>query len=111
VLVAAYEFLLAAPPINRWRMPAADDVVFQVRGSTQWLGRCTQGVGGCAPVIELSAVLVGSTPMLLAVMAHEMVHVYQFERGTWKGDHNAQFRRLAKSVAEVHGFDTHWIAR
>jgi hypothetical protein len=48
---------------------------------------------------------VRSTDLLIATMAHEMIHLYQDENGTARGHHNAQFRRLAKRVCSIHGFD------
>jgi hypothetical protein len=39
-------------------------------------------------------------------MAHEMIHLYQHEKGgCTRGVHNAHFMRLAARVCRVHGFD------
>ena len=38
-------------------------------------------------------------------MAHEMIHLYQDETGTARGHHNPKFRKLAKRVCTIHGFD------
>jgi predicted SprT family Zn-dependent metalloprotease len=48
---------------------------------------------------------VKSTDLLLSTMAHEMIHLYQDETGTARGHHNPKFRKLAKRVCRIHGFD------
>jgi predicted SprT family Zn-dependent metalloprotease len=55
--------------------------------------------------IAISAQKVRTSQMLIATMAHEMIHLYQDESGTARGHHNAEFRRLAARVCAVHGFD------
>jgi hypothetical protein len=38
-------------------------------------------------------------------MAHEIIHLYQDETGPARGHHNPKFRKLAKRVCAIHGFD------
>lgn len=110
-LVAAYDLIRSAPPVSRWALPDADDVEFHAVGTVSWVGFCIVPPAG-APQIKISAPLIGSTPLLLSVMAHEMVHLHQFRRRTARShEHNAEFRRLAAQIARIHGFDPHWIAR
>jgi hypothetical protein len=56
--------------------------------------------------IGVSQRKVRSTGMLMATMAHEMIHLYQHEKGgCTRGAHNARFEKLAARVCRVHGFD------
>ena len=110
LLVQAYEYLRVSPPFNRWGLPHADAVSFRVLGARDRFGhfrgrhRRARGQDGFSE-IAISAQLVRSSDMLIATMAHEMIHLYQDENGAARGHHNPEFRRLAKRVCAVHGFD------
>jgi predicted SprT family Zn-dependent metalloprotease len=57
-------------------------------------------------LIELSSRHVTSNYMLLATMAHEMVHLY-LETHRMHGDdhHGEAFQRLADQICEIHDFN------
>ena len=110
MLENAYEYLRVSPPFCRWSLPHADQVMFRVLGAKDRFGhfrgrhRRASGDDGFSE-IAISAPLVNSTDMLISTMAHEMIHLYQDETGTARGHHNPKFRKLAKRVCTIHGFD------
>jgi hypothetical protein len=110
MLEGAYEYLRVSPPFCSWGLPHADQVMFRVLGAKDRFGhfrgrhRKAQGDDGFSE-IAISAGLVKSTDLLISTMAHEMIHLYQDETGTARGHHNPKFRKLAKRVCAIHGFD------
>jgi hypothetical protein len=109
MLVGAYEYLRESPPFRQWRLPDSDQVSFRILGVKDRFGhfrgrhRRARDADGFSE-IAISAHLVDSTELLMATMAHEMIHLYQDETGAARGHHNPQFRRLAKRVCAAHGF-------
>jgi hypothetical protein len=110
MLEGAYEYLRVSPPFCGWSLPHADQVMFRVLGAKDRFGhfrgrhRKARGDDGFSE-IAISAGLVKSTDLLISTMAHEMIHLYQDETGTARGHHNPKFRKLAKRVCAIHGFD------
>jgi len=108
MLATAYEYLKTTPPFSKWNLPESEDVLFKVvktrhkQGWYQWNGE--------KHTITGSAGRVAHSNTLLALMAHEMIHLYLEQMG-WesaKGSndtHNAAFVKLAASVCKYHGFD------
>lgn len=104
-LAAVYDCLRVFPPFNRWRLPVGDEVNFTVANHRGFYGWHKSDVVG--HTIALSQATIGQLSTLMMFMAHEMIHLYQAERGTFsrRTNHNAEFRRLAARVCRVHGFD------
>jgi len=100
-LPAAYEYLRACDPFRGWKLPEADEVGFQITRHADRFGHH----GG--KIIAISERCVGSSWKLLEIMGHEMIHLYQFNKGTETSntEHNAEFKRLARRVCSVHGWD------
>ena len=107
-LAAAYDFLKATPPFNKWGLPESDEVKFKVgrrpseHARYQWDGERHN--------ITVSEKGVGHTVTLFRVMAHEMTHMHLEELGMESRAHseevhNGAFRVLAAQVCKVHGFD------
>ncbi len=109
MLEGAYEYLRVSPPFSAWGLPHADHVSFRVMGARDryghFRGRHRKARGDDFSEIAISAGLVKTTDLLLSTMAHEMIHLYQDETGTARGHHNPKFRKLAKRVCKIHGFD------
>jgi len=109
MLEGAYEYLRVSPPFCHWSLPHADHVSFRVMGTKDrfghFRGRHRRASGDDFSEIAISAGLVKTTDLLLSTMAHEMIHLYQDETGTARGHHNPKFRKLAKRVCRIHGFD------
>jgi hypothetical protein len=110
LLESAYEYLRASPPFRGWNLPEGDQVTFRVMGAKDrfghFRGRHIRAEGADSfSEIAISAGMVRSTDLLMATMAHEMIHLYQDENGWARGHHNPQFRALAARVCAIHGFD------
>ncbi len=107
ILEAAYEFLRNTPPFKGWKLPVGDEVEFTVTLLRDREGDHTTYRGTSDHVIRVSSNKIGHTASLVVVMAHEMIHAKQAVAKTFtaNAEHNAEFRRLAKSVCKLHGFD------
>lgn len=104
ILRAAYDYLNSTPPFARWNLPDSDDVKFVVSKHKQFAG--WHEADRKKHTIAISIVYVGHTHTLLAIMAHEMVHLHQVHSGMHTGgEHNRAFAKLAQRVAAIHGFD------
>lgn len=97
ILESAYEYLRATVPFSRWRLPSGAAVKFRVIRDPKLHGSCEPGD---PIVLRVSALTVGHTCTLMETIAHEMIHVYRPN-----AKHGAEFRRLAKKVCRIHGFD------
>jgi hypothetical protein len=101
-----YAMLLLFPPFDRWRLPAADKVKFElVPQVTNWAEYLYEdGVYH----LFFSSTRLWSLPFLVSTMAHEMCHMRQEQRGKLPADdslhHNAEFHRIARIVCERLGF-------
>lgn len=110
LIAAAYEYLRASQPFCRWALPPATDLKLKVTRSTKRRATFLYVPGttdGCE--IHVSERHAGQTITLLALVAHEMIHLKQRRSGA-RGDveHNAEFRRLFNRVCRIHGFDPLW---
>jgi len=105
MIEAAYDLLRTTPPIKRWRLPEADDVVFRVVRD-DFCGSFRYDEKG-VPTMSISAKRVGKLQTLIEVVAHEMVHMKEDSEGLSRADvqHSARFKRLAAQVCRHHGFD------
>lgn len=97
-LAAAYTFLRASRPFNRWRLPPAHEIKFRVTQSIADAGYCK------GAEIGVSARCSSHTGSMLATMAHEMIHLHLDRKGV-KKHHGPEFHRAAEMVSREHGFD------
>ncbi|MBI3676025.1 MAG: SprT-like domain-containing protein [Proteobacteria bacterium] len=108
IIEGAYEFLRLTPPFKNWRLPHADEVEFVVSRHHLHLGYY-RGLRRKvhSHEIGISETCVGHTNTLLRAMAHEMIHQYQQRARTEtpNTEHNAEFKRLARTVCRHHGWD------
>jgi len=94
---AVYDCLRAFEPFRALRLPESDEVEFHVRPRRDAFGEYVQN--DVAHSITISSRLIGSFEALAQVVAHEMLHLAQAEKGTHsRAEHNAEFIRLAKVV-------------
>jgi len=108
MLEGAYEYLRASQPFHAWNLPHADQVMFRVLGARDRFGHFRGRIKTKPELNEIgvSIRVVKSTDLLMATMAHEMIHLYQHENGTCtRGSHNSEFERIAARVCRIHGFD------
>lgn len=104
----AYEYLRTTLPFRRMDLPHADNLVFRVMSARDRFGHFRGRIKTKPELNEIgvSQRAVHSTDILMATMAHEMIHLYQHEKGgCTRGVHNAQFRRIAARACRIHGFD------
>ena len=104
----AYEYLRTTPPFRRMNLPHADNLVFRVMGARDRFGHFRGRVKSIPDLNEIGVSVrsVNSTDLLMATMAHEMIHLYQHENGSaTRNAHNAEFERIAARVCRIHGFD------
>src|SRR5262245_58018927 len=109
-LAAAYDFLCLTPPFDRWKLPHSQsgEIGFRVGRDPALRGWFTsyRKAGRMIPTIVISAGVIGHTDNLITTMAHEMIHYYEWINGTGQNsEHSANFKRLAKRVCQIHGFD------
>jgi hypothetical protein len=116
VLSSAYEFLKATKPFNKWKLPAADQVVFRVVRAIPcapevWAQHLSDRQTKNHPhkghhLIDINERKVGHTLTLIQTMAHEMCHVRESMLVKYTGEaHGKTFWRLAREVCRHHGFD------
>lgn len=104
-LAACYEYLRSTRPFRGWKLPPASEVTFKVAKTKKTVGWYT--FDGYRHYIYVSSSCVGTSHTLVEVMAHEMVHLDEKEKGTCRTDveHSAHFNRKADLVCKHHGFD------
>ena len=103
-LEAAYEFLTRFEPFKSWGLPPSEEVIFSVRRSRD--AGSFNLEQNKTPHIMLSMNHIGRIRPLLTIMAHEMIHQYQYQQGTnTKHYHNAEFKALSKEICDIHGWD------
>ena len=102
---ACYEFMRTMPPFCHYKMPHGDEIEFQVVKDRRLHGWHKATDSG-KHILAISKNSIGHTGSLIFYMAHEMIHLVQAERGTHtSADHNAEFRKIAKLVCRLNGFD------
>src|ERR1700733_14069393 len=104
----AYEYLRTTLPFRRMNLPHADNLIFKVMGARDRFGHFRGRIKSTPELNEIgvSIRVVHSTDLLMATMAHEMLHLFQHEKGSSsRAEHNAEYKRLAERVCRIHGFD------
>lgn len=102
LMAGAYDYLRGSRPFSSWRLPKSDEVEFHVTKHKEILG--DHNLIGERHVIRGSATNIGTTDMLMRVMAHEMIHAHCDRRGV-RGEHGKDFQAAADKVCRFHGFD------
>ena len=103
-LAAVYDMLRAFPPFTRWKLPPAEMVRFHVSGVKERYAKWW--IEGDTHHIEVSQANHTSLLPLVMTMAHELIHVYQrIKKTETRAEHNPEFKRLAKRICAVHGWD------
>lgn len=100
-LRAAYAFLDETPPFNRWNLPDAEDVIFRVVRTPAMHGWHNYLEGKHQIGISRPK----STLNLIMTMAHEMVHVREWQLKVRGPAHGAAFQKLAWQICGHHNFD------
>lgn len=104
-VAAVYDCLRAFEPFRSMRLPAADEVEFHVRQRRDIHAEYV--FVGDAHSITVSSKLIGSFDELCKVVAHEMIHLAQFETGCYtRAEHNSAFVQAARRVCSKMVWDT-----
>lgn len=104
MLGPAYDYLRATKPFSRWKLPAADEVIFGIipnkDRSAHYYCRKSDG----RHVIECSSHWNTRHVVLLSSLAHEMAHLHLNLTGrhSSRNPHNAEFWRLADRICKNH---------
>ena len=102
VLRQAYDLLSATEPFVRWNLPDAEDVKFTVAKDRTCFGWHDKKAKG-PHRIAVSSARVGTLFVLLATMAHEMVHVHEFQIGLrGAAENTVSFKKFAAEVCKAH---------
>jgi hypothetical protein len=110
MLAAAYDFLSATPPFNKWNLPDSEEVTFKTSRRPREAGRYQWDPNTKRHYISASVHGIAYTSSLMRLMAHEMIHLHLQVMG-WESKarseevHNAAFRKFAMEVCKYHGFD------
>lgn len=112
---AVYDYLRTTLPYRRWRLPDSEAVEFRITKSADKYGSVNYPtIKGhrIRPIVEISDHLVWCTDLLVRTMAHEMIHLRQFQLDGWKVvekgkeyGHGEDFQAMAKLVCRRHGFN------
>ena len=104
-LRAVYGMLLAFPPFSRWKMPEPEEVDFVVLRGKELCGEWT--LDDPTHQIRISKPRHAHFINVVMTMAHEMVHLHQYEARTYNDDdpHNEAFHTAAAQICEIFGFD------
>jgi SprT-like family len=105
MLRGAYDFLAATSPFCDWDLPPSSAITFDLENSDRSRLGYYNNVNG-THVIGIRASLIGNTSELIEVLAHEVVHLHRrLKYGSGSDPHDHVFRKLARQVCNVHGFD------
>ena len=101
---AMYDCLRMFNPFTAMNLPDSDEVEFHVKHRHDCYAEHIHT--GTAHSITVSDALIGSFDGLAQVMAHEMLHAAQLIKGTaTQSQHNAEYRRLARTVCKEMCWD------
>jgi hypothetical protein len=104
MLAHAYDYLCCQKPFNTWNLPPSEDVKFLVIRSPDRYAHY-QMVGGVHH-IAVSTKFVGRHEVLIATIAHELVHLHiRAARIPMRTPHGKAFQKLADEVCRAHDFD------
>jgi SprT-like family len=104
-LRAVYEMLLAFPPFSRWNMAAPEDVTFIVLKGKEICGEWV--FDDPTHQIRISKPRHAHLINVIMTMAHEMVHLHQYETGVYNDEdpHDEAFHAAAAQICDIFGFD------
>lgn len=110
-----YEYFRTTLPYRRWKLPDADSVSFKITKSADKYGSVdypSREGHRIRPIVEVSEHLCYNTDLLVRTLAHEMLHLRQFQNDGWKivdkdkeYGHGPDFQAMAKLVCRRHGFN------
>jgi hypothetical protein len=97
-LGAVYSVLLTLEPFCDWKLPAVEQITFEVDNDPANYGMCYRNR------IVISSACCGHLSTLIRTMAHEMIHIKRQKNLKWAA-HDKEFSRLAYLVGNSLGID------
>ncbi len=106
MLAQAYDFLCTTAPFKGWHLPHSDDIGFHVVRNPHIIADFTVEHDDSVN-IRVSTLKGIHTNTLLMTVAHEMIHLHQYRKkiDSKRVEHNANFKRHARRVCKIHGWD------
>ena len=105
-LHATYDWMRKFKPFCRWKLPDGEEIEFEVNCHQKTPGFYTRVVRTQEHCIGVSVKHIGTILTLQKVMGHEMIHLKQaIAKTETRGEHNAEFRTLAKQVCKAWNWD------
>lgn len=102
-VAAMYDCLRALPPFDKWKLPESDEIEFRTPARADVFGEFLDGE---PRIITISSARHSHTFTVMLTLAHEMIHLKQaLEKTDNKNQHNADFKKLAKRVCSLNGWD------
>ena len=106
-LAVMYDCLRQLPPFDKWNLPGSEWVVFELPHRKDVMGEFIESTDATKPhKIKISAVVHDHTFNVVQTLAHEMLHLVQtIQKTSTPAQHNQDFRKRAKLVCRLHGWD------
>lgn len=102
-VAAMYDCIRVLPPFDKFKLPESDEIEFRTPARADVFGEFQEGK---PHVITISSARHSHTFTVMLTLAHEMLHLYQaLQKTDNKNQHNAEFKRLAKRVCSLNGWD------
>lgn len=104
MLAHAYEYLACQKPFSSWNLPPAEDVKFAVIRHKDRFAHYQ--MRGGEHHLEFSKHCFARHEVLIATMAHELIHLHAELAEMATGDsHGKAFQKIADRVCKIHSFD------
>jgi hypothetical protein len=100
---ATYTYLAESPPYDRWNLPEVHEIGIRVtRKQADYFGQFE--LSNSRAWIEISVTHHSTLFSLQRTLAHEMIHLHQWQNGMVPADDRG-FMKMAKVVCDLHGYD------
>jgi hypothetical protein len=104
MLAHAYDYLACQKPFSGWNLPPSEDIKFSVVRRRDRYAHYQMKEG--EHHIVFSSHYVGRHEVLIATMAHEMIHLHAEQTCiATSNPHDAAFHKFADRVCKLHEFD------
>jgi len=101
-LESMYLMLCQMKPFKFWDLPNTAEINFIVNDEEDAYGSYV--FDDDVHIITISRAKCSHFETILKTLAHEMIHMKRYRTKSWD-QHDAVFRRYAKSIADEFGFD------
>lgn len=97
-----YTHIRSLPPFSQWRLPKPTEIEFQVIQDAEIFGDYMPE----PHTIRISSTLCTNLQLATETICHEVIHMamWRSRNQDW-AEHNQHFKKRAKQVCEIWGFD------